>query len=125
MAPSEDSFVPLLRKPCSVLLLCALTLGLGACGRKGPLDAPPQAAAPPGTPGTPGGPPAPVAPVAATSEGQGVVSGQGTPEPEGGGGNFAWSPVGNRSAGVNGATTREVRDAPAARERSVLDWLVN
>ena len=116
--------MPLLRKPCSVLLLCALALGLGACGRKGPLEAPPYAAAP-GTPGTPGGPAAPVAPVAATSEGQGGVSGQGTPEPEGAGGNSAWSPVGNRSAGVNGATTRDVLYAPAAKERSVLDWLVN
>ena len=103
------------RQPCSILLLCAVALGLGACGRKGPLEPPPSAAATVN----------PGAPVAATSEGVSNVSGQGTPEPEGGGGNSAWSPVGNRSAGVHGATTREVLYAPAAKERSVLDWFVD
>ncbi|MGB6538746.1 MAG: lipoprotein [Xanthobacteraceae bacterium] len=40
------------------LLLCSLSLALGGCGRKGPLDPPPSAAMPPPPPGAPGAGPA-------------------------------------------------------------------
>jgi predicted small lipoprotein YifL len=40
------------------LLLCSLSLALGACGRKGPLDPPPSAEVPPPPPGAPGPGPA-------------------------------------------------------------------
>ena len=107
-----------------LLLSGFLALGLAGCGRKGPLEAPPYAAADPAVQPGPGN----TAAGAAASAARGGTPGSPLTSADGSGpytsDNPAWSPTADRTAGVNGATTRETLYAPAAKERSVLDWLV-
>lgn len=119
----------LFRMPGPLLLAGVLALGLAGCGRKGPLEPPPYAAIPPvpETAAVPG----------ALGIGAKATVGNVQPFPAtplyGQEGNTDWNPTADRTAGVNtginagvnGATTRETVNAPAARERSVLDWLVD
>ena len=118
---------PVFRLLGPLLLLGALASGLGGCGRKGPLEAPPYAAADPAVgPGS-----GPGAAGAATAEAavRGATPGAPLTAAEGAGpyatDNPAWNPTADRTAGVSGATSRETIYAPAARERSRLDWLVD
>lgn len=108
-----------------LLLSGVLALSLQACGRKGPLEAPPYAAADPAIQPGPGAPGA----SATASAQRGGTPGTPLTSTDGAGpytsDNPSWNPTADRTAGVNGATTRETLYAPAAKERSVLDWLVD
>jgi predicted small lipoprotein YifL len=87
---------------CLAVLATAtlLPLGLAACGVKGPLEAPPGAA------------------VATVADGPAPVR-SGVPDPAL---NLAGIPVG---PSLRPATGPAIDEAPAARQRSTLDWLID
>jgi predicted small lipoprotein YifL len=92
---------------CLAVLGAALAAGLSACGVKGPLDPPPSAAVDPTVPVAPAG---------------GVAAGSPAPSPQAG-------PVlpGAPGSQVSGPqrTSTAVVQAPAAKQRSILDWLID
>jgi predicted small lipoprotein YifL len=87
---------------CLAVFGAALAVGLSACGVKGPLDPPPSAAVDPVAPVAEGSPPPP------PPQGGYVVPG--AP------GHVSSTPQRTSSAVVN---------APVAKQRSILDWLVD
>jgi predicted small lipoprotein YifL len=89
---------------CLAVFGGALAFGLSACGVKGPLDPPPSAAVDTTVPVDPGAPPPPPAVVYGVPGAPGAVGPQ---------------PIGPQR------TSAAVTGAPAARQRSILDWLIN
>ena len=89
---------------CLAILGGALAFSLSACGVKGPLEPPPSAAVDPTVTVEPGAPPPPA------QAGYVVPGAPGT--------------VGHSQRGPR-RTSAGVANAPAAKQRSILDWLVD
>ena len=88
---------------CLAILGGALAFSLSACGVKGPLEPPPSAAVDPTVTVDPGAPPPPA---------QAGFVGPGAPGTVG-------------QANEPRRTSSAVANAPAAKQRSILDWLVD